>query len=777
MLIPICCERLPVRLEIAIISAKSLPIMDKSINSTDAFVELRYLDSIEKTDVVTSLNPVWNSDYFLFDTDEKELSEEWVQFRVMDHDTYSANDAIGRVNLDCNVLVERMRVTKTDSCEETMIMKIYDTLYGIRGELTFKVRIHLLMQADYSNYVQMFTGSKLPQDLKAIEIVGIIDNICCEKDPDFEWLDKIRTPRATNEARQNAIRETLREAAIGLAHKADKQQANVIMGYKEYVDMEGEGSNLITVRALGTAFRVVPAKHSVSPYGKPQKPVLTISNLPNDRISGIGSWVTAKAVQVLENVEEPEMLRKNWWNTLRCELYQQALSIGCNLVIGYEEQFVVHQGVAVISASGTAVVLGKEEEGSSASISTPSEPPNSRGSPMNAPPSESFVVKEKKPIFKFQFNEARDKRSDSIPKPLYFRCSQFHAPPGLSKFPVPVKCNPCSYCKSGVVPEMILSTTSCPPSQYYTGPRSFIQVNVTRKLQSNTADLENFAIDIGNSIPFADHDLIGSLLSEAKTINLHANAIFDLRYVFSLSEDCLVVVATGILLRLLSIPKADLSSPISNVLSFSSLQRHNDARRFSWGTVRDAMRFNKSSSMAPSITLKILNLKQPSPLGEDPLRNKISLNSIVEKVRRKQQKEYISHVVFERHLSLTIGIHEAQLAANSGNIAGVHLSSSLHPGFINKDIADSNSIVLTRFSDVFVREDLSNSVKDSTSVDGFVTAVLEERIQSAKSLLTLAGSNAAISSVRIGCPQFNVSKEHAHIILLFSFDLNQMLVT
>ena len=41
---------------------------------------------------------------------------------------------------------------------------------------------------------------------------------------------RIRTPRATNEARQNAIRETLREAAIGLAHKADKQQANVILG-------------------------------------------------------------------------------------------------------------------------------------------------------------------------------------------------------------------------------------------------------------------------------------------------------------------------------------------------------------------------------------------------------------------------------------------------------------------------------------------------------------------------------------------------------------------
>ena len=61
--------------------------------------------------------------------------------------------------------------------------------------------------------------------------------------------------------------------------------------------MEGEGSNLITVRALGTAFRVAPAKCSVSPYGKPQKPVLTISNLPNDRLLGFGLEITRTKFQ------------------------------------------------------------------------------------------------------------------------------------------------------------------------------------------------------------------------------------------------------------------------------------------------------------------------------------------------------------------------------------------------------------------------------------------------------------------------------------------------
>ncbi|VDM86075.1 unnamed protein product, partial [Strongylus vulgaris] len=101
-----------------------------SINSTDAFVEIRFADEVEKTEVVTSLNPQWNSELFPFDTDEKQLVECWVQFRVMDHDTYSANDAIGRVNLDCNILVEKMRMQEMERLDETHILPIYDTLNG-----------------------------------------------------------------------------------------------------------------------------------------------------------------------------------------------------------------------------------------------------------------------------------------------------------------------------------------------------------------------------------------------------------------------------------------------------------------------------------------------------------------------------------------------------------------------------------------------------------------------------------------------------------------------
>ena len=76
----------------------------------------------------------------------------------MDYDTYSANDAIGRVHLDCNILVERMRWQEVRHLEEQFTMPIYDTINGLRGELVFQVSIHLLIPYDYTNYVQMLSG-------------------------------------------------------------------------------------------------------------------------------------------------------------------------------------------------------------------------------------------------------------------------------------------------------------------------------------------------------------------------------------------------------------------------------------------------------------------------------------------------------------------------------------------------------------------------------------------------------------------------------------------
>ncbi|KIH57719.1 C2 domain protein [Ancylostoma duodenale] len=303
MLIPVCCDRLPIRLEVAVVSAKGLPVMNKSINSTDAFVEIRFADEVQKTEVVTSLNPQWDSELFPFDTDEKQLVECWLQFRVMDHDTYSANDAIGRVNLDCNILVEKMRMQEMERLDETHILPIYDTLNGgfeylvvldllqsrfrNRGELTFRIKLQLLVDTDFKNYVQILSGYQVPFDYRVIEIVGLMHELKSEKDPDYEWLDRIRTPKATNEARQSAIRDALRSAAVSLAHKVNKHQCNLICGYQEYLDVEGIWNDRVSF------------------------PLMSLSEIPGNRQCGIGAIVAVRAVHILEDDdEEPEATRK-----------------------------------------------------------------------------------------------------------------------------------------------------------------------------------------------------------------------------------------------------------------------------------------------------------------------------------------------------------------------------------------------------------------------------------------------------------------------------------
>ncbi|KHJ99941.1 hypothetical protein OESDEN_00004, partial [Oesophagostomum dentatum] len=122
---------------------------------------------------------------------------------------------------------------------------------------------------------------------------------------------------------------------------------------------------------------------------------------------------------------------------------------------------------------------------------------------------------------------------------------------------------------------------------------------------------------------------------------------------------------------------------------------------------------------------------------------------------------------------------------NVFQIAGVHLSPNLCNSLLTKDRGEHMRI-LTRWSDVFIREDLTNSVKDSQSVDSFVTNALDERLSMAKCVAAMGGGGSltggsvgsacnfgsALSCLRIASPQFSVSREHAHMILLMSCDVN-----
>lgn len=101
-----CSHTMPGKIKVKILAGRNLPVMDRSGDTTDAYVELKFGNITYKTDVCRkSLNPQWNSEWYRFEVDDAELQDEPLQIRLMDHDTYSANDAIGKVYINLNPLL------------------------------------------------------------------------------------------------------------------------------------------------------------------------------------------------------------------------------------------------------------------------------------------------------------------------------------------------------------------------------------------------------------------------------------------------------------------------------------------------------------------------------------------------------------------------------------------------------------------------------------------------------------------------------------------------
>ncbi|GMT36832.1 hypothetical protein PFISCL1PPCAC_28129, partial [Pristionchus fissidentatus] len=736
MLIPICGERLPVKISIRVVSARGLPVMNKSINNTDAFVEVRYKDDVEKTEVVTSLEPVWNSDLIVFDTDERELCEEIIEFRVMDHDTYSANDAIGRVELDINMVIESMRLAKEEERDDQIVLPIWDTIHGIRGYLMFTLKITLMVPTDYSYYVQFHSSDKIPAEFALCEIVGLVGTMRYEKDPEQQWIDRIRAPRASNDARQAEMRSEMRQATIEVAEKAYKAGAQMVLAYREMIDIEGAPTNNYCLRVYGTAIVVSPIRPGILLHPRLSFPIISMGWLPSEWIWGSGPLVSSRTALILEEVDNLDVLRKRAWTDLRHEIFQQAQSMGCNAVFGYREELVIHDGagsIALLGCFGTAVKYG------------PSEAEEQM---------ECDVYNEKRP-------HADDSKS---------LCALYHAAIDPESVPFNVKLYPCNWCKNELVGDLTLSTAECPDSSLLIGTKNYIQVSMAKKLVTEDDDAEDLATRLNTVLPSIDKDLFNLLLTEGKAVNAQGNGFFEVRCTTILTDGILVCALTAVLVRLSCLQKDDSSAPhLPQVLSFSSLQRHNDSRRFSWGSVREAMRMKPNQ--APAITLKILHLKRgvmSSP--EENNRKTSKLNTLVGKIRRtKFDKDYISHCVLERLLSACIGVIESGVAANASNMAGVHMGMPLISLVLNREQAADHKTI-GRWRQIYIKEDNSGSVRDSATTDAFLSTALDDCLAMARGALSTS-SATAFCSFSIPSAHFSTTKDQAQIVIVLAGDL------
>jgi Ca2+-dependent lipid-binding protein len=59
---------MPGKVKVRVLAGRNLPVMDRSSDTTDAYVEVKLGSTTYKTDVCRkSLNPQWNSDWYKFE--------------------------------------------------------------------------------------------------------------------------------------------------------------------------------------------------------------------------------------------------------------------------------------------------------------------------------------------------------------------------------------------------------------------------------------------------------------------------------------------------------------------------------------------------------------------------------------------------------------------------------------------------------------------------------------------------------------------------------------
>ncbi|XP_066152809.1 C2 domain-containing protein 5 isoform X3 [Euwallacea fornicatus] len=277
---------MPGKVKVKIISGKNLPVMDRSSDTTDAYVEIKLGNTTYKTDVCRrTLHPQWNTDWYRFEVDDSELQDEPLQIRVMDHDTYSTNDAIGKVYLNLNPLLLPVagQLATGDNNPYHEIsgwIPVYDTMHGIRGEVNVTVKVELF--SDFNRFrqsscgVYFFYSPSIPQGYQANIINGFVEELIVDDDPEYQWIDKIRTPRASNEARQTLFFKLSGELQRKIGVKALALGGNAVIGYRQSFDLEGESG--IVARGIGTAVTLVKlqnAHHIVTESKEEQDPTET----------------------------------------------------------------------------------------------------------------------------------------------------------------------------------------------------------------------------------------------------------------------------------------------------------------------------------------------------------------------------------------------------------------------------------------------------------------------------------------------------------------------
>ncbi|XP_070827505.1 C2 domain-containing protein 5 isoform X12 [Chaetodon trifascialis] len=595
---------MPGKLKAKIVAGRHLPVMDRASDLTDAFVEVKFGNTTFKTDVCPkSLNPQWNSEWFKFEVDDEDLQDEPLQVTVLDHDTYSANDAIGKVYIDIDPLL----------CSEAASVisgwfPIYDTIHGIRGEINVLVKVELFNDLNRfrqsSCGVKFFCTTSIPRCYRAAMVHGFVEELVVNEDPEYQWIDRIRTPRASNEARQRLISLMSGELQRKIGLKVLEMGGNAVVGYLQCFDLEGESG--LVVRAIGTACTLdklssgsapnttthihpntAPASNACNSPSKDGKESPLAHGCRSTHNSPVHSACSSQRLSQNFSVSVPTLIFTGMGSggsagkeagplkTLLRQQTQTALEqreFPFFTLTSFPPGFLVHVG-GVVSARSVKLLDR---------IHNPDEPETrdawweeirqeikshakALGCHAVVGYSESTSICEEVCILSASGTAA-------ILNPRYMRegcldigitdhrfeepsppsCGFCHIPYDELNMPFPAQLTYCYHCRRQKVPDVLFTTIDLPPEAAVTGKGCLIQARLCRLKKKAQGEVN--ATAISNLLPFMEYELHTQLMNKLKLRSM--NALFGLHIQISVGENMLLGLAsaTGVYLTALPAP-------------------------------------------------------------------------------------------------------------------------------------------------------------------------------------------------------------------------------
>uniref|UniRef100_A0A8D2MZH3 C2 calcium dependent domain containing 5 n=1 Tax=Zonotrichia albicollis TaxID=44394 RepID=A0A8D2MZH3_ZONAL len=491
-----------------------------------------------------------------------------------------ANDAIGKVYIDIDPLLYSEAATVISGW-----FPIYDTIHGIRGEINVVVKVDLFNDLNRfrqsSCGVKFFCTTSIPKCYRAVVIHGFVEELVVNEDPEYQWIDRIRTPRASNEARQRLISLMSGELQRKIGLKVLEMRGNAVVGYLQCFDLEGESG--LVVRAIGTACTLdklsntsafLPACNSPSkemkeiPFNEDPNPN-TYSSGPSTPLKNqTYSFSPSKSYSRQSSSSDTDLSltpktgmgsgsagkEGGPFKTLLRQQTQSALEQRCLFPLGVVTLFPaslvyepetrdawwaeIRQEIkSHAKALGCHAVVGYSE---STSICEEVCILSASG---------TAAVLNPRFLQDGTMEGCLEQRIEEASPP---GCGFCHIPYDELNMPFPAHLTYCYNCRKQKVPDVLFTTIDLPVEAIVVGKGCLIQARLCRLKKK--AQAEANATSISNLLPFMEYEVHTQLMNKLKLRGM--NALFGLRIQITVGENMLMGLAsaTGVYLAALPTP-------------------------------------------------------------------------------------------------------------------------------------------------------------------------------------------------------------------------------